>query len=141
MLSRMSFLQDSCLPRKSVSTTPLIYFVIIRNETYNRANNGGELSQSERKDRSLYGNDFHDLCKYGTTHQHHDDRSKLRTIDRQVVCIWKETIIEDIAELQRQLENTNKRLRGFSDEQAMCTAQDDKLDRRLHELKRRVKRV
>ena len=119
----------------------------LRNETYKRVTNGGELSQSKRKERSFYGNDIHEPRKDGTVYMRHDDkdtpvyRSKLRTIDRQAVRTGKESATEDIAELQRQLENANKQLEDFSTEQAKRTAEDEELDCRLRELKRRVKRV
>ncbi len=137
ILSQMSFLQNLCLSRKRISTSPLISLVmcLIMRHTI------------ETKDRSLYGSDVHDPCKDGAVYQRHDDedvpvyRSRLRTIDRQVVRIGKETTIEEIAELKRQLENANKQSRDFSAEQATRTAEDDELDRRLHELKRRAKRV
>jgi hypothetical protein len=70
---------------------------ILKNETYNRATNGGELSQSKRKDRSLYGNDTQDPRKDGTVYKHPMTktspvyRSKSRTIDRQAVRTGKES--------------------------------------------------
>lgn len=119
---------------------------LLKNDTYNR--NTSENVQGMGKQRTFYGNNgTQDARKDGTNYKHQDDddepayRPRDRHVDRRAVSTGKESPAQDLAEMQRQLENAAKRIDKVSAEQAARSAEDEALDRELDDLRRRVKRV